>query len=127
MSPRSPSFSSTNSCLQNSANNIKVCNLSTFNDYKIQEVTFAMVKIRQIKSLLKIINNSRIFNFSFFRVFKLVVYTYIYHSADYHSLVNSIQCTWMGFVHRGYYTVARRYEFYFEWQDNILRTSAASE
>ena len=30
-------------------------------------------------------------------------------------------------VHRGYYTVARRYEFIFEWQNNILRTSAASD
>ena len=30
-------------------------------------------------------------------------------------------------TNRGYYTVARRYEFYFEWQNNILPTSKASE
>jgi len=30
-------------------------------------------------------------------------------------------------INRGYYTVARRYEFIFEWQNNILRTSAVSE
>ena len=30
-------------------------------------------------------------------------------------------------INRGDYTVARRYEFYFERQNNILRTSAASE
>ena len=31
------------------------------------------------------------------------------------------------YLYRGYYTVARRYEFIFEWQNNILRKSAASE
>ena len=36
-------------------------------------------------------------------------------------------CLFQYNVHRGYYTVARRYEFIFEWQNNILRTSAASE
>ena len=30
-------------------------------------------------------------------------------------------------LHRGYYTVARRYEFYFRVENNILRKSAASE
>ena len=36
-------------------------------------------------------------------------------------------CLFQYNVHRGYYTVARRYEFIFEWQSNILRTSAASK
>lgn len=35
MSPTSPSFSSTNSCLHNTSNNIKFCNLSKFNDHKM--------------------------------------------------------------------------------------------
>ena len=30
-------------------------------------------------------------------------------------------------IQRGYYTVARRYEFIIEWQDIPLRTSAANE
>ena len=30
-------------------------------------------------------------------------------------------------LHRGYYTVTRRYEFYFRVENNILRKSAASE
>ena len=31
-------------------------------------------------------------------------------------------------IHRGYYTVVRRYKFYFlEWQNNILRTSEITE
>ena len=47
MSPRSPSFSSTNSCLQIQVTiSIKFCNLSKFNDIKIQQVISAMVKMR---------------------------------------------------------------------------------